>query len=88
MLHSNNSQQAKPTYIEKWNHELIQHINLTAWKDIFNIAHQTINDNEFRWFQLRILHLILGTRYLKHKMKIRHTVFWHSFATWIAQKTG
>ena len=75
MLHSNNSQQAQPKCIEKWNHELEQHINLTAWKDILNIAHKTINDNEFRWFQLQILHRILGMRYLQHKMKICDTPY-------------
>ena len=40
------------------------------WKRIFQICHMSIEDNSYKWFQLRILYRILGTR--SYLLKVQH----------------
>ena len=40
------------------------------WKRIFQICHWSIRDNTYKWFQLRILYRILGTRSYLSKVNI------------------
>ena len=58
---------------QKWNDELNIHIDYWTWKRIFKICFSTIQDHKIIWFQYRILHRILGIRYLRYKMKIEKT---------------
>ena len=58
-----------PEIIEKWNNLLNLSYTLDKWHIIFKTCY-TIHDNRIVWFQYRILHRILGTRNLLHKLKI------------------
>ena len=40
------------------------------WKHIFQICHWSLRDNTYKWFQLRILYRILGTRSYLSKVNI------------------
>lgn len=55
---------------DKWNMDLNVILTTENWRSIFRIAYFTIPDNQFRWFQFKIIHRILGTRDLLLKMKI------------------
>jgi len=59
-----------PDIINKWNYLLNIGYNLDIWKVIFKSCFLTIQDNNLKWFQFRILHRILGTKSLLYKMKI------------------
>ena len=54
----------------KWMSNLNINIDNTSWKNIFLIAHKTIKDNYYRYFQYRIIHRILGIKNLLKKMNI------------------
>ena len=56
------TQQNNHSSKEKWEIELGIKINKEAWRHIYQICHRTIKDNTYKWFQLRILYRILGTR--------------------------
>ena len=45
-------------------------LNHQTWKTIFHIAHKTINDNYYKWFQLRLIHRILGVNKYLFKTSI------------------
>ena len=52
----------------KWNADLGITLNNDNWKDIFKVCFKTIPHQNLIWLQYRILHRILGTTYLRHKM--------------------
>ena len=54
----------------KWNSDLKIQLSELNWQDIFHVCHHTIEDNYYIFFQYRIIHRILGTRKLLHKIKI------------------
>ena len=67
------SQSEKPTCILKWHEKLKNILNKQTWRTIVHIAHITINDNYYKWFQLRLIHGILGVNNYLHKMSISKT---------------
>ena len=40
------------------------------WEIIYKVCHKTIQDNEFIWFQYRVLYKILGTKNYLKKVEI------------------
>ena len=46
----------------KWEKNLNITINDKMWKQIFKVYHKSLQNNEYIWFQLRIIYRILGTR--------------------------
>ena len=46
----------------RWSEKLEIDITLGVWQDANRICLKTIDSNEFKWFQYRILTRILGTR--------------------------
>ena len=59
-----------PSCITKWHSKLDTNMNKYAWQSIFDISNKTINDNYFKWFQLRLIHRILGVNNLLYKIKV------------------
>lgn len=49
-------------------------VNITLsnfnWQDIFRVCFNTINVNEYKWFQYRIIHRILGVRSKLYQINI------------------
>ena len=41
-----------------------------VWRQLFRICFKTIQDPYFKWFQYRIMHRILGTQIILHKMGV------------------
>ena len=68
-----NNKQVTPTAVSKWHEKLNLVLNLKTWEAIFYLNYNTIQDNYYIYFNYRILHRILGTNYLMHKMKISQT---------------
>ena len=56
---------------EKWKNELNCKIEEQSWTKIFTICFKVINNKNLIWFQYRIIHKILGTEELLHKMSIK-----------------
>ena len=54
----------------KWNRDLNIFIDTQTWSNTFKICFHTITDNYIIWLQYRLLHRIIGCKYLLHKMKI------------------
>ena len=52
----------------KWRRDLLVNIDENNWKHIFKICFKTVNDQKLIWLQYRILHRILGVKYLRFKM--------------------
>ena len=59
-----------PDVIGKWNSSLNTTYNVNIWKVIFKSCFLTLQDNNLKWFQFRLLHRILGVNSLLYKMKI------------------
>ena len=56
----------------KWEKTLNITINDEMWKQIFKVCHKSLQNNEYIWFQMRIIYRILGTRsYLANIHKIK-----------------
>ena len=58
------------TAVKKWHENLNLVINRKTWEAIFKLNYTTVEDNYLIYFNYRILHRILGTKHLMHKMKI------------------
>ena len=59
----------EPTAKIKWD----AHVDLTIpnfWKIIYRICFKSVTDNEFKWFQYKIINNILATKYYLHKVKL------------------
>ena len=54
----------------KWHDDLQVILNKYSWQHVFKICFKTLNDPYLKWFQYRIIHRILGTQKLLHKMGI------------------
>ena len=54
----------------KWNLDFGTTIGKETWKRTFNILHYTISNNDLKWFQMKILYRIIGTRYHLKKLGI------------------
>ena len=67
LQHQNN---VEPTCISSWHKQLNLALNHQTWKTIFHIAHKTINDSYYKWFQLRLIHRILGVNNYLFKTSI------------------
>ena len=63
----------KPTCISAWHGHLNLVLNYQTWKTVFHIAHKTINDNYYKWFQLRLINRILGVNNYLFKLSISNT---------------
>lgn len=59
---------APPTAIRKWNGEFS--FDDSQWQTIFRIPFLSCRESKIRYFQFRFLHRILGTNYLRYKMKL------------------
>ena len=46
----------------KWEKNLSIMINDEIWKQIFQVCHKSLQNNEYIWFQMRIIYRILGTQ--------------------------
>ena len=57
---------------KKWKNELNCKIEEQSWTKIFTICFKVINNKNLIWFQYRIIHKILGTEELLHKMSIKN----------------
>ena len=64
----------KHTCISTWLKQLNLALNHQTWKTIFHIAHKTINDNYYKWFQLRLIHRILGVNNYLFKISKFHNL--------------
>ena len=64
------SQQNDHSSREKWEIEIGIKINKEVWRHIYQICHCSIRDNTYKWFQLRILYRILGTRSYLAKLSL------------------
>ena len=69
----NNKTSSEIIAISKWNAELGFNLSKENWEHIFKLAHHTIQDNTFKWFQFKIIHRILGTKSLTFKMGTTQT---------------
>ena len=65
-LNENNSQ---PACVSKWNQKLSTNYNMNDWKTFFSIPFTVTNDRKMQWFQIRILHRIIGTNDFLYKIK-------------------
>ena len=54
----------------KWDKHLKANINLEDWKGVYQICFISIDDNNIKWFQYRVIHMLLGTRQYQFKTKI------------------
>ena len=57
----------------KWNLNLSLECSYIPWRTVYKTCFYSIEDNEYIWFQYRILHRILGVCDLLSKMKISNT---------------
>ena len=48
--------------IPKWSSDLNINFDNITWRNIHNICMSTIDNNQYRWFQYRLNHRILGIR--------------------------
>ena len=64
-----NTQQNHHSAKAKWENKLNLTINNDMWKQIFHICHRSLEDNVYKWFQMRIIYRILGTRSYLAKMQ-------------------
>ena len=58
------------TLHQKWQGDLNYTFEESQWYKIFKICFKVVKDNNIIWFQYRLIHRILGTRSLLHKMSI------------------
>ena len=56
-------------HTKKWEQLLQINLEPKEWQNIHLICFKTIQDNHIIWLQYRIIHRILGTKVLLHKMK-------------------
>ena len=54
----------------KWNKQLEIDIDNQAWKTIFTHCFNTVNDNNLKWFQLKLIYRVLGTKSYTMKLNI------------------
>ena len=54
----------------KWNKQLEINIDNHAWKTIFSHCFNIISDNNLKWFQLKLIYRILGTKSYTMKLNI------------------
>ena len=54
----------------EWDKVMKNSINIKAWETTYKIYFECIDDNIIKWFQYRVLNLILGTRSYLYKVKI------------------
>ena len=59
-----------PNNENKWSLVLNTQLHNDFWKIAYKICFKTILDNSYIWFQYRILHRILGTKYYLYKLKL------------------
>ena len=45
-------------------------ISLQDWKSVYQICLNSIDDNNIKWFQYRVINMLLGTRQYQFKTKI------------------
>ena len=57
----------------KWENELELSVNGTWWREANQRVHKETNDSTLKWLQYRIIHRILGTNILLHKVGISST---------------
>ena len=55
---------------QKWHDDLKVDLKDDIWRQLFRICFKTIQDPYFKWFQYRIMHRILGTHIILHKMGV------------------
>jgi hypothetical protein len=55
---------------EKWEKQLNTKISQKEWNCIYATPFEITSDSKIQWFQYRIVHKIIGTNSLLHKMKI------------------
>ena len=68
-----NKKNAEVKATSKWSNKLGFNLSKENWKHIFRIAHKSVQDNVYKWFQIKIIHRILGTRSLTFKMGLTQT---------------
>ena len=61
--------QDSPLHTKKWEQLLQINLEPKEWQNIHLICFKTILDNHIIWLQHRIIHSILGTKVLLHKIK-------------------
>ena len=61
--------QDSPLHIKNWEQLLQINLEPKEWQNIHLICFKTILDNHIIWLQYRIIHNILGTKVLLHKIK-------------------
>lgn len=59
-----------PSSVRKWQNELNLPFHFD-WKKIFDLPFKITKDTSLRWFQVRIIHRILGTNYTLSKMNLK-----------------
>lgn len=65
----------KKDYQTKWNDKLnLEQNNDNYWSRIFKACFKSVEDPYLKWFQYRIIHKVLGTRYLLGQMGIANSV--------------
>ena len=58
------------TFKQKWHDDLKVDLKDDIWRQLFRICFKTIQDPYFKWLQYRIMHRILGTQIILHKMGV------------------
>ena len=54
----------------KWDMVIPNSINIKGWEKAYKICFECLDDNIIKWFQYRVLNLILGTRSYLYRVKI------------------
>jgi hypothetical protein len=75
MYQSFNIKRVNPTSQQKWSVILNSEIEPSDWKIYYQLPFKITTDTSIQWFQVRILHRIIGTNYLLYKMKIKDNPF-------------
>ena len=70
---SDNAQEDFQTYKNKWNRIIKNSISIKGWETAYRICFECLDCNIIKWFQYRVLNLILGTRSYLYELKIVDT---------------
>lgn len=66
-----NNNTSMPTSQAKWLEKPSVTFNKEEWKQIYSLPFNITKDSKLQWFQIRILHRILGTNDLLYKIKYK-----------------
>jgi hypothetical protein len=81
MYESLNVNSSNPVCQVKWSQKLCLSNEYEYWKNLYNLPFKLTKDTyiHVRWFQVRLIHRILGTNNLLFKMKYILTVPYVAF---------